>query len=56
VTEEDGGGPDILQLALLTIGAAGAAAMLALIGYVIRKRIGYEPHAPKPGEEPPDHH
>ncbi len=56
ITEEDGGGSDILRLALLTIGAAGAAGLLALIGYVIRKRIGYEPHAPKPGEEPPDHH
>jgi len=55
-TEEDGGGPDILRLALLTIGAAGAAGLLALIGYVIRKRIGYEPHAPKSGEEPPEHH
>ena len=47
---------DILRLALLTIGAAGAAGLIALIGYVIRKRIGYEPHAPHEGEEPPEHH
>lgn len=55
--EEDGGSDvDILKLALLTIGAAGIAGVLALIGYVVRKRIGYEPHAPHEGEEPPGHH
>ncbi|HET9476413.1 MAG TPA: hypothetical protein VFP63_02890 [Dehalococcoidia bacterium] len=55
--EEDGGTDvDILKLALLTIGAAGIAGVLALIGYVVRKRIGYEPHAPHEGEEPPGHH
>lgn len=55
--EEDGGTDvDILRLALLTVGAAGAAAVLALIGYVVRKRIGYEPHAPQEGEGPPEHH
>lgn len=56
-SEEDGGSDvDILRLALLTVGAAGAAAVLALIGYLIRKRIGYEPHAPREGEQPPEHH
>lgn len=55
--EEDGGSDvDILRLALLTIGASGIAGVLALIGYVVRKRIGYEPHAPHEGEEPPGHH
>jgi len=55
--EGDGGSDvDILKLALLTIGAAGIAGVLALIGYVVRKRIGYEPHAPHEGEEPPGHH
>ncbi len=47
---------DILRLALLTIGAAGAAGVIALIGYVIRKRIRYEPHTPHEGEEPPPEH
>lgn len=56
-TTEDGGDDvDILRLALLTIGAAGVAAVLALIGFVIRRRIGYEPHAPHEGEETPEHH
>ena len=47
---------DILRLAVLTIGAAGVAGVLALIAYVIRRRMGYEPHAPREGEEPPEHH
>ncbi len=46
---------DILKLALLTIGAAGVAGVVALVAYVVRKRIGYEPHAPHEGEEP-EHH
>lgn len=54
--EGDGDDVDILLLALLTIGAAGGAAVLALLGYLIRRRIGYEPHAPHEGEEPPEHH
>lgn len=54
---EDGGDDvDIGRLALLTIGAAGVAAVLALVGYFIRRRIGYEPHAPHEGEGPPEHH
>jgi len=54
--EEGGTDVDILRLALLTIGAAGSAAVLALIGYAIRKRVGYEPHAPHDGETPSEHH
>jgi hypothetical protein len=57
VTDEgDDSDVDILRLALLTNGAAGAAGVIALIGYVIRKRIKYEPHAPREGEGPPEHH
>ena len=56
IDEGDDSDVDILRLALLTIGAAGAAGVIALIGYLIRKRIGYEPHAPHDGEEPPEHH
>ena len=56
IDEGDDSDVDILRLALLTIGAAGAAGVIALIGYLIRKRIGYDPHAPHDGEEPPEHH
>lgn len=52
-SERPGGGatddddePDILVLALLTIGAAGGAALIALIGYFVRRAVGYEPHKP----------
>jgi hypothetical protein len=41
--------PDILKYALLTIGAAGAAGVILLIGYVVRRRVGYDPHREKPG-------
>ena len=56
IDEREESDVDILRLALLTIGAAGAAGVIALIGYVIRKRIRYEPHAPHEGEEPPEYH
>jgi hypothetical protein len=48
-------GPDILKYALLTIGAAGAAGVILLIGYLVRRRIGYDPHREKPGGDG-DHH
>lgn len=53
VEEEDGDGPDILKLALITVGIAGGAALLALIGYFVRRKVGFDPHKPKPGD---DHH
>ena len=38
--EADGdSGPDVLLLALLTLGAAAAAGVVALIGYVVRQRL-----------------
>ena len=40
--------PDVLLMALLTVGAAGGAAVLALIGYVIRNRVGFWLHRPPP--------
>jgi hypothetical protein len=46
--------PDILKYALLTIGAAGAAAVILLIGYLVRRRVGYDLHREKPGGD--DHH
>lgn len=50
IEEDNGNGPDILKLALITVGIAGGAALLALIGYVVRRRVGYEPHKPKSGD------
>jgi hypothetical protein len=50
-------GPDILPLALLTIGAAGIAAVVLLIGYLVRRAIGYDPHRPGPeGPAADEHH
>ena len=54
--EDDDDGPDILKLALITVGVAGGAALLALIGYFVRRRVGYEPHKPKPGDGDGGHH
>ena len=38
--------PDVLLLALLTVGAAGAAAIVGLLGYALRKRVGFWLHRP----------
>jgi hypothetical protein len=56
--EPDDDGPDVAQLALLTIGAAGVAGVVALIGFLIRRRLGFEPHRPPDRGEglPPDEH
>jgi hypothetical protein len=51
-----GNSPDILKYALLTIGAAGAAGVILLIGYLVRRRVGYDPHREKPGDGGGDHH
>jgi hypothetical protein len=53
--EADDDDPDILVLALLTIGAAGGAGLIALIGFFVRRGVGYEPHRPGPDDEPPHH-
>jgi len=42
----DDDGPDILFLALITTASAGGAAMLFTLAYLLRRRIGYEPHRP----------
>ena len=51
-------GPDVLLMVLLTLGVAAAAAFLSLIGYLIRKRVGFWPHRPQPqeGAGSEDHH
>ena len=41
---DDDDGPDILLMALITIGIAGGAAVLFTLGYLLRRRIGFEPH------------
>ena len=43
---EEGDGPDVLLLALLTTGAAGAAGVVAGIGYLVRRRVGFWLHRP----------
>jgi hypothetical protein len=52
--EEDDGGLGVLELALITIGIAAAAAVVGVLAYFFRKRIGYEPHAPS-GDGSGDH-
>lgn len=47
----DGGGPHILTMALVTIGAVGGAAALATLLYLVRRAIGFDPHRPPEGEE-----
>jgi hypothetical protein len=56
--KDNGDGPDILPLALLTIGAAGGLGVLALIGYFVRRKVGFDPHAPTGDSDPGhgDHH
>jgi hypothetical protein len=50
--------PDVLLMALLTVGVAGAAAVVALIGYFIRNQVGFWLHRPPPREDgtPDEHH
>ncbi len=37
---------DILLIAVITIAAVGGAAVLTTLGYILRRRIGFEPHRP----------
>jgi len=53
---EEGDGPDVLLLALLTTGAAAAAGTVAIVGYLIRQRIGFSPHRPPEGGDREDPH
>jgi hypothetical protein len=47
--EGGGGGPDILKWALITVGVTGGLAFLALIGYFIRRAVGFDWHKPGNG-------
>jgi len=51
-------GPDILFLALVTTAAAVGAAIVGLVFYLIRLRLGFWLHRPPPreGGEAPGHH
>ncbi|HXG35555.1 MAG TPA: hypothetical protein VNL15_01150 [Dehalococcoidia bacterium] len=49
--QEDGGGRDILPLAVLTVGSAAGVALFALLVTLARKRIGWEPHRPPEGSQ-----
>ena len=54
--DEEDDDPDILLLALLTIGGAAALGVLGLIAYLIRRRVGHDPHAPTPDDSGPGEH
>ena len=49
--DKDDGGPDILKIALLTTAVAGAAAVLGTLGYLFRRKIGFDLHRPPEGGE-----
>lgn len=42
------GGPDVTELALLTLAAVGGATVLGLIGYAVRNKVGFWLHRPPP--------
>ena len=47
----DSDGPDILLTALVTTASVAGAAVLLTLGYLLRRRIGFEPHRPPPSDE-----
>ena len=49
--DKDDGGPDILMIALLTTAVAGAAAAVGTLGYLFRRKIGFDLHRPPEGGE-----
>lgn len=51
---DEGDGPDVTTIALITAGIIGGLAGLALIGYFVRRGIGFDWH--KPGSGGSDHH
>ena len=53
---DDDDGPDILLTALITIASAGGAAVLFTLGYLLRRRIGFEPHRPPEEREEGEGH
>lgn len=55
IAEEDGES-DALELPLLVVAVAGGAAVLLLLGYLFRRRIGWWLHNPADEPGPGDHH
>jgi len=51
---DEGSDVDVLRLALLTVGAAGGAGVLLLIGFLIRRRVGFWLHRPPDDDESSD--
>jgi len=49
--EDDDDGPDVLLTALLTTAGFGGAAVLFTLGYLLRRRIGFDPHRPPEDDE-----
>lgn len=50
--EEGDDGLDALLIVVLVLGAGGGVALIAVIGYLARRRRTQEPQAPAPGDEP----
>ena len=48
---DESDGPDILLTALVTTASVGGAAILLTLGYLLRRRIDFEPHRPPPTDE-----
>ena len=53
-SEDNDDGPDILLTALVTTASVAGAAVLLTLGYLLRRRIGFEPHRPPPSDEDED--
>jgi hypothetical protein len=55
---ESNGGPDVLELALLTLAAVAGATVLGFVGYAVRHKVGFWLHRPPPREpgEGGEHH
>ena len=48
---DDDDAPDVLLTALLTTAGIGGAAVLFTLGYLLRRRIGFDLHRPPEGDE-----
>lgn len=57
-TSGSDGGPDVLELALLTLAAVAGATALGFVGYAVRHKVGFWLHRPPPRgpEEGGEHH
>lgn len=51
--DDDDDGPDVALLVGLTLGIAAIAAIIAVVGYLVRRRGGKSSSGPPPGDPPP---